>query len=162
MNTTAATQTRMPAAIFRLIGSPNITVPIRMAVSGSNTPRTEVLVGPMQPLPTHSSSTSPTTLMNPQRTWSNSVAPRPKSLSLNYEKRQVNNVSVLTCFTPLPCHCPDAVSGKGALETISEQLRAELPGLRGFSSTNLKVMRIFYEEWKGIEANSPVATDELY
>ena len=56
----------------------------------------------------------------------------------------------------------EGVWGKGALEAISEQLRAELPGLRGFSSTNLKLMRIFYEEWKGIEANSSVATDELY
>ncbi len=51
--------------------------------------------------------------------------------------------------------------GKGALETISRQLRAEVPGLRGFSATNLKLMRIFYEEWKELEANSSVATDEL-
>ncbi len=31
--------------------------------------------------------------------------------------------------------------GKGALETIGEQLRRELPGLRGFSVRNLKNMR---------------------
>lgn len=51
--------------------------------------------------------------------------------------------------------------GKGALETISRQLQTEVPGLRGFSATNLRLMRIFYEEWKGLEANSSVATDEL-
>lgn len=51
--------------------------------------------------------------------------------------------------------------GKGALETISRQLRAEVPGLRGFSATNLKLMRIFYEEWKELEANSSVTTDKL-
>ena len=34
--------------------------------------------------------------------------------------------------------------GKGALTAISEQLRKELPGLKGFSATNLKNMRIFY------------------
>ena len=55
----------------------------------------------------------------------------------------------------------EGVWGKGALEAISEQLRTELPGLRGFSSTNLKLMRIFYEEWKGLEANSSVPTNEL-
>ena len=51
--------------------------------------------------------------------------------------------------------------GKDAIATISRQLSAELPGLRGFSSTNLKLMRIFYEEWKSLESNSSVATDEL-
>jgi predicted nuclease of restriction endonuclease-like (RecB) superfamily len=38
--------------------------------------------------------------------------------------------------------------GTGAIEIISNSLQQELPGLRGFSSTNLKNMRIFYEEWK--------------
>ncbi len=52
--------------------------------------------------------------------------------------------------------------GKGALATISEQLRKELPGLKGFSATNLKNMRIFYEEWKMLENyNSSVQTDEM-
>lgn len=51
--------------------------------------------------------------------------------------------------------------GTGALKSISEQLRQELPGLRGFSETNLKNMRLFYEAWNSIESNSSVATDEL-
>ena len=37
--------------------------------------------------------------------------------------------------------------GKSAINTISEQLSKELPGLRGFSASNLKDMRLFYEEW---------------
>ena len=37
--------------------------------------------------------------------------------------------------------------GKGAIDTISERLQKELPGLRGFSARNLRNMRIFYEEW---------------
>ncbi len=37
--------------------------------------------------------------------------------------------------------------GTGAIKAISEHLRKELPGLKGFSQTNLKYMRIFYEEW---------------
>lgn len=37
--------------------------------------------------------------------------------------------------------------GKGAIEQISCMLQKELPGLRGFSSTSIRNMRIFYEEW---------------
>ena len=51
--------------------------------------------------------------------------------------------------------------GSGALKSISERLRQELPGLRGFSETNLKNMRTFYEAWNIIESNSSVATDEF-
>ena len=53
------------------------------------------------------------------------------------------------------------VWGKGAIATISAQLRAEMPGIRGFSESNLKSMRAFYEEWKDLEANSPDASVEL-
>ena len=51
--------------------------------------------------------------------------------------------------------------GTGVLKQISDSLKLELPGLRGFSETNLKNMRMFYEAWKSIESNSSVATDEL-
>ena len=37
--------------------------------------------------------------------------------------------------------------GTGAIRTISERLRKELPGLKGFSESSLKNMRMFYEEW---------------
>jgi len=42
--------------------------------------------------------------------------------------------------------------GTGAIDRISELLSREMPGLRGFSATNLKLMRIFYEEWQGLDA----------
>ena len=51
--------------------------------------------------------------------------------------------------------------GKGAIESISSQLRKELPGLRGFSATSIRNMRTFFEEWKQLEINSSVATDEI-
>ena len=41
--------------------------------------------------------------------------------------------------------------GKGAIEAISEQLRKELPGLKGFSARSLRNMRTFYEEWRFLE-----------
>ncbi len=51
--------------------------------------------------------------------------------------------------------------GSGALKSISERLRQELPGLRGFSETNLKNMRLFYGAWNVIEPKSPIAIGDL-
>ncbi len=51
--------------------------------------------------------------------------------------------------------------GTNALQTISDKLKSDLPGLRGFSATNLKKMRTFYNNWKSIDCNSPVATGEF-
>ncbi len=35
--------------------------------------------------------------------------------------------------------------GTGVINRISDQLRKELPGLRGFSASSIKNMRLFYE-----------------
>ena len=51
--------------------------------------------------------------------------------------------------------------GTSVIEGISERLRAELPGLRGFSASSLKNMRLFYEAWNMIESNSPIRIGEL-
>ena len=49
--------------------------------------------------------------------------------------------------------------GKNAIDVISEKLSRELPGLRGFTSRNLRYMRTFYEEWtildSGIKEHIP-------
>ena len=50
--------------------------------------------------------------------------------------------------------------GTGAIENISRQLKSELPGLKGFSPENIKLMRRFYEAWQTIEAKSVVQTTE--
>ncbi len=50
----------------------------------------------------------------------------------------------------------------GAIEAISEQLHKELPGLRGFSVTQMYEMRKFYEEWIALDSEtSSVATEEI-
>ena len=49
--------------------------------------------------------------------------------------------------------------GTGAIERISEQLRRELPGLRGFSATSIKKIRIFYEFWSQYINRPPMAVD---
>ncbi len=47
----------------------------------------------------------------------------------------------------------------GAIKIISEQLRRELPGLRGFSEEGIKKMRTFAEFWHHYLNPSPTATD---
>ena len=49
--------------------------------------------------------------------------------------------------------------GTGAIDRISEQLRRELPGLRGFSATSIKKMRTFYEFWCQYINRQPMAVD---
>ncbi len=79
----------------------------------------------------------------------------------------------------------DGFWGTGAIKAISERLRKELPGLKGFSESSLKNMRMFYEEWSPVlesadatssispimiseietttllSAKSPITTDDL-
>ena len=49
--------------------------------------------------------------------------------------------------------------GTGAIKSISDQLRRELPGLRGFSEESIKKMRTFAEFWSQYINRSPTATD---
>lgn len=43
--------------------------------------------------------------------------------------------------------------GTGAIDNISKMLREELPGLKGFSSRNIRNMRMFYEQWNLLDRN---------
>ena len=49
--------------------------------------------------------------------------------------------------------------GTGAIDRISEQLRSERPGLRGFSASSIKDMRAFYEYWCQYINRQPLAVD---
>ena len=56
--------------------------------------------------------------------------------------------------------------GTDAIGTISRLLHSDLPGLRGYSETNIKRMRGFFEEWKELdplngEINSPIQMGDL-
>ena len=51
--------------------------------------------------------------------------------------------------------------GSGAIDALSNQLQVELPGLRGFSPTSMKKMRLFFEAWSSYLSIRPLATDEL-
>ena len=49
--------------------------------------------------------------------------------------------------------------GTGAIGLISEYLKKELPGLKGFSESNIKNMRQFYEQWNILTNRQPSAGD---
>ena len=76
----------------------------------------------------------------------------------------VNRIQLALYYTIgkyLSQHTRKGVWGEGALAAISEQLRKDLPGLRGFSETQMKDMRRFYEAWKMLDNNMTVATAEI-
>ena len=45
----------------------------------------------------------------------------------------------------------NGVWGEGAIDAISEKLEKEMPGLRGYSGRNLRLMRQFYDEWSFLD-----------
>jgi len=51
--------------------------------------------------------------------------------------------------------------GKGAVKQISSDLQKELPGLRGFSESAIRKMRIFYEEWMEVFSNRSLTMNDL-
>jgi len=51
--------------------------------------------------------------------------------------------------------------GSKVLETISQKLQQELTGLRGFSGSNLKKMRLFYKAWSSASQISSSITNQL-
>lgn len=51
--------------------------------------------------------------------------------------------------------------GSGAIDALSERLQVELPGLRGFSASSIKRMRVFFERWTDGAAIRPMPLGEL-
>ena len=52
--------------------------------------------------------------------------------------------------------------GSGAIGALSNQLQIELPGLRGFSSSSMIFMRLFYEAWDGSPEIQQLISDEFH
>lgn len=50
--------------------------------------------------------------------------------------------------------------GSGAIDALSEQLQVELPGLRGFSPSGIKRMRLMFEAWENSLEFRPLPLDE--
>lgn len=56
-------------------------------------------------------------------------------------------------------HSRNEAWGKSSIDVISRDLQKALPGLRGFSPTNMRKMRIFYEQWQNLTFRSPTANE---
>lgn len=86
-------------------------------------------------------------------------------LQSQYQAVQKVNSEQLALYYGIGCyvsrHTRNDYWGTGALVYISEKLRREMPGLRGFSEAHMKKMRIFYEEWKMLENKSFIAMNDL-
>ncbi len=84
-------------------------------------------------------------------------------LRSQYRAASSANKEQLSLYYGIGCyvskHSREGFWGKGAIESISQQLQKELPGLRGFSATNIKNMRSFYEEWSPIINRQPSADE---
>ena len=51
----------------------------------------------------------------------------------------------------------NGIWGTGTIDSISEQLQREMPGLRGFSARNIRNMRFFFEQWRTFLIWQPLA-----
>ena len=73
-------------------------------------------------------------------------------LKSRYEAAALANKELLKLYFSIgqyvSFHSRNKNWGKGAIDSISSLLQQELHGLRGFSATNIRNMRIFYEEWE--------------
>ncbi len=52
--------------------------------------------------------------------------------------------------------------GSGAIDALSNRLQVELPGLRGFSSSSMIFMRLFYEAWAACPEIHHLVSDEFH
>jgi len=82
-----------------------------------------------------------------------------------YNTAKLINRELLTLYFNIGCYISSRSRighwGTGAINTLSKLLRQELPGLTGFSETNIKNMRIFYEEWATVFGNRQSITADL-
>ena len=80
-----------------------------------------------------------------------------------YRVASAANKEQLSLYNGIGCYgyknSREGFWGKGAIETISQQLQKELPGLSRFSATNIKNMRSFYEEWTSAINRQPLADE---
>lgn len=86
-------------------------------------------------------------------------------LSSRYRAARLVNREVLALYYAVGGYISNqsrtAQWGANAIGTISKLLQQELPGLRGFSETNIKRMRLFYEAWRPLFENRPLVADDL-
>lgn len=85
-------------------------------------------------------------------------------LESRYQAARLVNREILSLYYAIgkyiSFHSRSSSWGSNAIAVVSDMLQQELPGLRGFSQTNIKRMRLFYEAWAPLFENRPLATDD--
>lgn len=74
--------------------------------------------------------------------------------------KDINRIQLAVYFAIgkyLSHNCERFIYGANMMEKISEQLHKDLPGLRGYSKSMLYEMRRFYDTWKMLDMDSPIA-----
>lgn len=90
---------------------------------------------------------------------SNAIVAEQYAAAVGVNARQLTLYYNLGCY--LSRNTRKGVWGQDAIGQISRHLQALMPGLRGFSATNMKMMRLFYEAWSQSVINSSEASDEF-
>lgn len=80
-----------------------------------------------------------------------------------YRAAKAGNAELLSLYYGIGKYVSEntrnGVWGTDAIKTISGRLKMELVGIRGFSESNLKNMRQFYDEWSPYVNRQPLADD---
>lgn len=102
--------------------------------------------------------------MSNQQKYENAVKTIKKAIEKGrYRAARAGNAEMLSLYYGVGKYVSqntrNGAWGSGAIGTISRQLQKELPGLRGFSETNIRYMRLFYENWEQHVNHQPMADD---
>ena len=80
-----------------------------------------------------------------------------------YRAAKVGNAELLSLYYGIGKYVSENTRngawGTDAIKTISGRLKSELMGIRGFSESNIKNMRLFYDEWSPYVNRQPLADD---
>ena len=80
-----------------------------------------------------------------------------------YRALQAGNAELLSLYYGIGKYISENTRsgawGSDAIGQIAKRLQKDLPGLRGFSESNIKNMRQFYEEWRSYVNRQPSAGD---
>ena len=80
-----------------------------------------------------------------------------------YRAAKVGNAELLSLYYGIGKYVSENTRngawGTDAIKTISGRLKSELLGIRGFSESNIKNMRLFYDEWSPYVNRQPMADD---
>lgn len=82
-----------------------------------------------------------------------------KIRTAQYEAAKAVNTTIINLYWDIGSRLSEKLKtgwGKAVVETLSDDIQKEFPGIKGFSSTNLWYMKQFHEEYCGSEILQPL------